>query len=198
MKVNKTNTKKEKNKDFWEELFKIAKYSILYYLKNKKEPLIKEKGEKLATFVTLLVNNNLRGCIGSILATRDVYKDVSINAINAAFFDPRFNPLTEEELKRIENDLIIEISILTPMKKFKGNIKEWLNFLKKEKPGVFIKKGFYSATFLPDVWEEIPDEILFMNHLALKAGLRPDEWIDSEKYYYFTKRKKKRWIEIKI
>jgi AmmeMemoRadiSam system protein A len=182
----------------WENLFKIAKFSILYYLKNKKEPKIKEKGEKLATFVTLFVNNNLRGCIGSILPVRDIYKDVSINAINAAFFDPRFNPLTESELKKVEDDLEIEISILTPMKKFNGSIKEWLEFLKKEKPGVFIKKGFYSSTFLPDVWEDIPDEILFMNHLALKAGLRPEEWVDCEKYYYFTKRKKKKWNEIEI
>jgi AmmeMemoRadiSam system protein A len=182
----------------WERLFEIAKYSILYYLKYGKEPIIKEKGEKRATFITLFINNNLRGCIGSILPFRDVYKDVSINAINAAFFDPRFNPLTEKELNRIKDLVEIEISLLTPMKKFEGNVKQWLDFLKDKKPGVFIKKGFYSATFLPDVWEEIPDEVLFMNHLALKAGLRPDDWVDSEKYYYFTERRKRKWEDINL
>ena len=182
----------------WERLFEIAKYSILYYLKYGKEPIIKEKGEKRATFITLFINNNLRGCIGSILPFRDVYKDVSINAINAAFFDPRFNPLTEKELNRIKDLVEIEISLLTPMKKFEGNVKQWLDFLKDKKPGVFIKKSFYSATFLPDVWEEIPDEVLFMNHLALKAGLRPDDWVDSEKYYYFTERRKRKWEDINL
>ncbi len=182
----------------WKILFQIAKYSILFYLNYFEKPKINKKGEKRATFVTLFVNNTLRGCIGSILPFRDLYEDVCANSINAAFFDPRFNQLTKTELKRVEDNLILEISILSPMKKFEGDVKEWLSFIKKEKPGVFIKKNHFSSTFLPDVWDEIKDEVLFMNHLALKAGLSPEEWVECEKYYYFTERKKKKWKDIKL
>jgi AmmeMemoRadiSam system protein A len=177
-------------------LFEIAKTSILYFLKNKKFPEVIKKGKKAATFVTLFENNELRGCIGSLQAIRAISEDVSINAINAAFFDPRFLPLTEEELEKNKDNIEIEISVLTPMKKFEGSLKEWINFLIREKPGVFIVKDGYSATFLPDVWKQLPDPFDFMNHLAIKAGMNVTDWVEAEKYYYYTISFKKGWNEI--
>jgi AmmeMemoRadiSam system protein A len=179
-----------------EELFKIAKESIIHYLNNRKYPKFEDNSKKGASFVTLFKNKALRGCIGSILPVRPLKTDVSYNAINAAFFDPRFEPLSEEELKNNEKNFEIEISILTPLKKFEGNVKDWINFISKEKPGIFIKKGLYSATFLPDVWKELNDPFEFMNHLSLKAGLGVTDWVDSEKYYYYTFSFKKRWDQI--
>jgi len=176
-----------------DELFKTAKESILFYLNNKKFPKIEDYSKKGASFVTIFKNGYLRGCIGSVQAIRPLKQDVSINAINAAFSDPRFEPLRGEELKE---NIELEISILTPLKKFEGSIKEWINFISKEKPGILIKKGHYSSTFLPDVWKELNDPFEFMNHLALKAGLKVTDWVDSEKYYYFTYSFKKAWDEI--
>jgi len=178
-----------------EELFKIAKESIIFYLKNKKYPKISDNSKKGASFVTLFKNNTLRGCIGSIKAFRPLKHDVAYNAINAAFFDPRFDPLREEELKE---NLEIEISILTPMKKFEGSLRDWINFIAKEKPGVFIKKGLNSATFLPDVWKELTDPFEFMNHLSIKANMKVTDWVESEKYYYYTYSFKKNWKNINL
>jgi len=179
-----------------DELFKIAKDSILYFLDYQKFPSVEKKGKRAATFVTLFEKGNLRGCIGTITPIRYITEDVSVNAINAAFFDPRFLPLTKEELKENEDNLEIEISILTPMKRFEGSVKEWIEFIEREKPGVFIKKGPFSATFLPDVWKELPDPFEFMNHLSLKAGMSITDWVDAEKYYYYTLSFKKRWKDI--
>ena len=181
-----------------EDLFKVAKSSIDYYLSFNKWPKVKPIGKEAATFVTLFEKGNLRGCIGSLKAIRPILVDVSVNAINAAFYDPRFTPLTKEELKENEDNFEIEISILSPLKKFEGSVKEWIEFIEKEKPGVFIQKGIYSATFLPDVWKQLPDPFEFMNHLALKAGMNITDWVDSEKFYYYTYVFKRKWKDIPL
>jgi AmmeMemoRadiSam system protein A len=176
----------------FDELLKIAKDSIIYFFKNHNFPNIEDHSEKKATFVTLEKNGELRGCIGEIFPVLPIKKSVSRNAINAAFYDPRFFPLTPEETK----DLTIEISVLSQLKKFEMDYYEFLEFIEKHKPGVYITYNGYSATFLPDVWEQISDPNQFMLELCLKAGINPKYLPFIEKYYYFTEKAKKRWDEI--
>ncbi len=176
----------------FDELLKIAKDSIIYFFENHDFPNIVDNSEKKATFVTLEKNGMLRGCIGEIFPVFPIKKSVSRNAINAAFYDPRFPPLAPEETK----NLTIEVSVLTPLKKFEGDIYEFLKFISKHKPGVYIMYNGYSATFLPDVWEQVPNAEQFMLELCLKAGLNPKYLPFVEKYYYFTEKHKKRWDEI--
>ena len=129
--------------------------------------------EKRACFVTLTINGQLRGCIGHILPIQELYKDIIENAKSAAYEDPRFPPVKKEEL----DNLIIEISILTIPKPFPyQTIEELLSYLGKEKPGVILSKGLNRATFLPQVWDDLPDPRSFLSNLALKAGLSPDAW----------------------
>ncbi|MCX5781967.1 MAG: AmmeMemoRadiSam system protein B [Elusimicrobia bacterium] len=159
----------EKNQ---KELLNLARQSIENYLKNGKRTEFKTDDKQLlsnsAVFVTLTKNHNLRGCIGTTSAHLPLYKVVSEYAIAAAEEDPRFNPVTEDELK----DIKIEISVLSPMQKIQNHdeIKPNIN-------GVLIKRGLRSGLFLPQVWEQLPSKEEFMNELCWqKAGLEPDAW----------------------
>ncbi|MDY6824178.1 MAG: AmmeMemoRadiSam system protein B [Thermodesulfobacteriota bacterium] len=129
--------------------------------------------EKRGTFVTLNLNGELRGCIGSLTADEAIVTGVRRNAINAAFHDPRFPPLTKEEAKKID----VEVSILTDPQplEFKDS-KELLEKLCPEIDGVIIKKGLARATFLPQVWEQLPTREEFLSQLCIKAGLAPNAW----------------------
>lgn len=126
-------------------------------------------GEKRATFVTLKLNGrSLRGCIGSILPHTDLYDDVVSNARSAAFRDPRFAPLSEAEYRRCS----VEVSLLSLPETVSYNDKEDLRT--KIRPGidgVILRLGGRSATFLPQVWEELSSFDTFFAHLGLKAGL---------------------------
>jgi AmmeMemoRadiSam system protein A len=129
--------------------------------------------EKRGTFVTLTIDDNLRGCIGHIIPQESLLEGIRENAINAAFRDPRFNPLSKKEWENVK----VEISILTDPRRL--NYSDADDLLKKIHPdvdGVIIKKGFYQATFLPQVWEQLPDKKEFFTHLCLKAGMDGDEW----------------------
>ncbi|NQT56761.1 MAG: AmmeMemoRadiSam system protein A [Desulfobacteraceae bacterium] len=129
--------------------------------------------EPRGTFVTLTIQGGLRGCIGHIIPQEPLIEGIRVNAINAAFRDPRFRPLTRDEWKRVK----IEISILTDPKPLPySNAKDLLKKLRPGIDGVIIKKGFYQATFLPQVWEQLPRKEDFLNHLCLKAGLDGDAW----------------------
>jgi AmmeMemoRadiSam system protein A len=129
--------------------------------------------EKRACFVTLTKKGTLRGCIGHILAIKTLYEDIIENAKAAAFDDPRFAPVTNDELE----DLTIEISVLTVPKPFLYATPNQLTAkLAKDKPGVILKSGPYQATFLPQVWEDLPSPEEFLSHLAIKAGLSADSW----------------------
>lgn len=129
--------------------------------------------EKRGTFVTLTTRGNLRGCIGHIIPQESLIDGIRENAINAAFRDPRFSPLTRDEWKNVQ----VEISILTEPKPlaYTGG-KDLLNKLRPGVDGVIIKKGFHQSTFLPQVWEQLPDKKAFLNHLCLKAGLSGNAW----------------------
>jgi len=158
-------------------LLDLAKNAIESKLKGHKFEIPKnipsKLKEKRGAFVTLTINGQLRGCIGHILPVQELYKDVIENARAAAFNDPRFPPLKKEELPNLK----IEISILDLPKKLEYESPQMLiDYLNKNKPGVILKKGPYQATFLPQVWEELPNPEDFLTHLCLKAGLPADEW----------------------
>jgi len=124
-------------------------------------------------FVTLTKSGQLRGCIGNILPAGPLYKAVLENARNAALRDPRFSPVTKDEASRIH----IEISILTePEPLAFASSEELLAKLQPYRDGVVLKIGQHAATFLPQVWEQLPDKTQFLEHLSAKAGCTPDAW----------------------
>ncbi len=132
--------------------------------------------EKRATFVTLNKQRSaggytLRGCIGSILPVRPLLDDVITNAKNAAFRDPRFPPLQPDELPQVR----IEISILTvPQALDYTDTDDLRQKIRPGIDGVILRLGGAQATFLPQVWEQLPEFDLFFAHLCQKAGLTAD------------------------
>lgn len=125
------------------------------------------------TFVTLTIGGNLRGCIGALTGCEPLEKGVRQNALNAAFRDPRFRPLRLEEFHNVR----IEVSVLTdpkPLDYTDGN--DLAARLRPNIDGVIIRKGIASATFLPQVWEQLPRPKDFLGNLCLKAGLSSSEW----------------------
>ena len=133
--------------------------------------------EKRGTFVTLKTKGQLRGCMGCLTPSETILEGIQRNAINAAFNDPRFPALTLIEL----DQAAIDISILSNPRKLEYS--EGSDLLKKLRPtidGVIINKGLARATFLPQVWEQLPRTEDFLAHLCRKAGLSPDEWTKGE------------------
>jgi len=165
------------------ELLQIARNAIKDYLtagKTEHYPVISQKfNKKRGVFITLHEHKQLRGCIGYIEPVKSLYQAVIDNAVNAAVNDPRFPKVALEEL----SDIDIEISVLTPPEEISGPDK----FI-PGKQGIIIKKGFYSAVFLPQVAsEEGWDTQQTLRHLCLKAGLDQDEWKKpGMKFFVFT------------
>ncbi|MBF0211039.1 MAG: AmmeMemoRadiSam system protein A [Desulfamplus sp.] len=127
----------------------------------------------LGTFVTIHINKKLRGCIGSLETQESVKEGIKENAISAAFHDPRFPPLTQEEFDKSH----LEISILSkPVKLKYSNSDDLLSKLIPKVHGVIIKKGGARATFLPQVWQQLHDKESFLSNLCRKAGLSSDDW----------------------
>lgn len=169
----------DKEKKF---LLATARKSIKFFFDNEKplipeekELLSKKLKEKLACFVTIEKDKMLRGCIGNIEPRKPLFECIALNAVNAAFFDPRFMPLMRSELGKIE----IEISVLSKAKK--ARVEE----IKEGKHGVILQQGNYSATFLPQVWEQLPEKETFLSHLSEKAGLSSNAW-KQEKTKFFV------------
>ena len=126
-----------------------------------------------ACFVTLHKNGNLRGCIGSLLAHRPLGRDVAANACAAAFQDPRFPPLTSDEFAQVN----IEVSVLSkPVPIFPASEAELLAMLRPGVDGLILEYGAHRSTFLPQVWEQLPDPAQFLAHLKQKGGLPVDFW----------------------
>ena len=155
-------------------LLEIARGAIVSKFNHKiidREKLLKaypELEEQGAVFVTLKERGNLRGCIGSLIAHRSLLDDIISNAKSAAFGDPRFPPLKERELEQIK----IEVSLLSPYKELEYKDKEDLKQkIRVNIDGIILKSGSNQATFLPQVWEDIPDFDSFFVHLCNKAGL---------------------------
>lgn len=129
--------------------------------------------QQAASFVTLQKRGELRGCVGSTQAHRTLLDDVIHNAFASAFRDQRFPPITENEL----TDIKIEISILTPQQRME--VSDEKDLLKQLHPGIdglLIRNTQYSATFLPQVWKQLPNPRQFLAHLKNKAGMAPGLW----------------------
>jgi AmmeMemoRadiSam system protein A len=126
-----------------------------------------------ASFVTLTEHGDLRGCIGSLEARRPLALDVRENALAAAFQDPRFPPVRADEV----DGLHIEISVLSaPERLACDGPDDLIARLRPNIDGVVIERGWNRATFLPQVWEKLPDPHEFLQHLCLKAYLPPDAY----------------------
>jgi AmmeMemoRadiSam system protein A len=126
-----------------------------------------------ATFVTLHIDAKLRGCIGTLEARQTLVQDVASNAYSAAFRDPRFSALTWTEYERLD----IHISVLSLPEPLQFSSEdELLAQLRPRVDGLIIEEGYNRGTFLPAVWEQLPDPREFLRQLKHKAGLPPDYW----------------------
>ncbi len=126
-----------------------------------------------ATFVTLHKRHALRGCIGSLRAYRPLVEDIVAHARAAAFEDYRFPPVNHSELQQ----LTIEISILTPPELITQRCEaELLSQLQAGRDGLILTSGHHKATFLPSVWQQLPNKQEFLLHLKRKAGLADNDW----------------------
>jgi AmmeMemoRadiSam system protein A len=126
-----------------------------------------------ATFVTLMQAAELRGCVGSLEPRRALSVDVSANAIAAAFHDPRFAPLAAREFELTS----VEVSLLSPQEALAfADEGDLLRQLRPGVDGVVLQHGQHRATFLPQVWETLPEPRNFVAALKRKAGLREDFW----------------------
>jgi hypothetical protein len=132
-----------------------------------------ELSRPATTFVTLTQGGELRGCIGSLEALRPLAMDVAENAVAAAFRDPRFAPLTRDELARTR----IEVSLLEPAEPLSFTSEaEARARLRPGLDGLILTHGKRRATFLPQVWETLRDPERFLAQLKLKAGLPAHYW----------------------
>lgn len=130
-----------------------------------------------ASFVTLTIQGQLRGCIGALEAYQPLAEDVREHAVAAALQDPRFPPVVKDELNRIK----IEVSVLSAPQALQYESSE--DLIKKIKPhvdGVILKQGERKATFLPQVWQKIPNPQEFMNHLSYKLIGRENFWRETK------------------
>lgn len=163
----------------------VCKKSILSVLdkeelKISKIPAVFEQHG--ACFVTLEKNDDLRGCIGSIIAHRPLINDLVENSKNSAFSDPRFQPLKKDEFK----DLTINVSLLSAPEEM--HFEDEADLLRQIKPfvdGIIIKDKGYQAVYLPSVWEQLPEKELFLNSLKIKAGMPPKHFSETFEAYRF-------------
>jgi len=136
-----------------------------------------------ATFVTLTRQGELRGCIGTLEAHRPLGVDVRENAVAAAFRDPRFMPLSRAEFDEIR----VEVSLLSPTEPLAVDDEAAaLAALRPHVDGVVFEYGHYRSTFLPQVWEQLPEPAEFLAHLKRKAGLPVDFWAEQVKLSRYT------------
>ncbi|HYD64527.1 AmmeMemoRadiSam system protein B [Azospirillum sp.] len=136
-----------------------------------------------AAFVTVNLDGNLRGCIGSLVPHQPLAVDVAHNAFKAAFSDPRFPPLTAEEAGRID----IHVSILSTPRLMA--FKDEADLVARLRPGVdglILESAGRRGLFLPSVWEKLPDPAQFVRHLKAKAGLPPDHWAADLRVWRYT------------
>lgn len=136
-----------------------------------------------ASFVTLHLSQELRGCIGSLTPHRPLIQDVAQNAFSAAFRDPRFTPVRRDEL----DTLHIHIEVLSPTQLLQfGSETELQRMIRPGVDGLVMRDGVYSGTFLPSVWQSLPDVQTFLQQLKRKAGLPGNYWSDSLEVERYT------------
>lgn len=161
------------------DLLQLARSSIEYGLIHLEpvpvncDDLPRELKKPGATFTTLHADGQLRGCCGTLKAARPLAKDVARSAFQAAFRDPRFDPVGEEELDHVR----LAVSVLSPLESLR--IKDEADLLERLTPGkhglVIVAEG-RQATFLPQVWKTLPDPRQFLAALKAKCGLAGDYW----------------------
>ncbi|MDT4331268.1 AmmeMemoRadiSam system protein A [Methylomonas sp. MED-D] len=136
-----------------------------------------------ATFVTLELDGQLRGCIGRLEAARPLVEDIAENAYAAAFRDSRFPPVTAAELA----GLSLHISVLSPSEPlYFASETDLISQLRPGIDGLILSEGGRRGTFLPSVWEDLPDPVEFLRHLKRKAGLPADYWSSTVKIQRYT------------
>ena len=167
-----------------QQLIQIAKDSIAYGIKHglalpvNSQDYAPELQVQRATFVTLEIQQQLRGCIGMLEAVRPLVIDIAENAFAAAFRDPRFPPVSIKEYSQLE----IHLSILSPAEAMSFYSEE--DLIRQLRPGIdglIMQEGQRRGTFLPSVWESLTDPEVFLQHLKQKSGLARDYWSDSLK-----------------
>jgi len=138
--------------------------------------------EPRATFTTLRLEGELRGCCGTLEAARPLASDVTHTAFQAAFRDSRFAPLARSELGRIS----LEVSVLSPMELLRVTDEaDLLNQLTPGTDGLVIVEGLHRATFLPKVWESVPEPRRFLAQLKTKCGLPGNYWSDRLEFFRY-------------
>jgi AmmeMemoRadiSam system protein A len=157
----------------------LARVSIQEGLAHRRPPEVDatefpaELREHGAAFVTLTTDGRLRGCIGSCSPRRSLVEDVAVNAFAAAFRDPRFPPLTRPELDALE----VHLSILTPLEPIAvASREELLEVLRPGVDGLLLEEPPRRSTFLPQVWEMLPEPEAFLEELLLKGGFPRRYW----------------------
>lgn len=168
-------------------LLHLAREAMVYAVLGKKLPALNVHShtlhlrEKGASFVTLTIDGELRGCIGTLEAHQSLAEDVREHAIAAALEDPRFSPVDKAELNRIK----LEVSRLTaPHLLEYSSSEDLLTKLSPHVDGVILKSDHRRATFLPQVWEKIPSPVDFLDQLCAKMGARSDLWRNTKLQVY--------------
>ncbi len=170
-------------------LLQVADASIRHGLLHSKPMQVNPKNHLdslqsiRASFVTLQKQGDLRGCIGHLDAFQPLVVDIAENAYAAAFQDPRFPPLSNSEIDSLE----IHISILTPAQPMVfSSEEELIAQLHPGQDGLILQDGNNKGTFLPSVWESLPQPEEFIKHLKLKAGLPITHWSKNLKIFRYT------------
>ena len=141
-----------------------------------------------ASFVTLKLDGELRGCVGTVDAHRALGDDVAHNAYAAAYRDSRFPPLAPEEIPRLQ----VEVSVLSKRVALDAPSEEAaVALLRPGVDGIYLEFGEMRATFLPQVWENLPDPLDFLRELRRKAGLPPRFWHERIRLSRYTVEKYK-------
>jgi AmmeMemoRadiSam system protein A len=139
--------------------------------------------QKAATFVTIMKKGELHGCIGTLEAQRALTDDVQHNAVAAAFFDPRSRPLLPSELSMIR----VEVSLLGPLEPLQVRSEgEAIEKIRPHEDGVVLRDGRLRATFLPQVWEKLPNPSEFLAQLKQKAGLPVRGWSPTMEVFRYS------------
>jgi AmmeMemoRadiSam system protein A len=136
-----------------------------------------------ASFVTLRLEGKLRGCTGTLAATRPLVSDVSHNAFRSAYRDPRFRPVDASETSRLD----VHVAVLSPLAPLPAASEAaLLEALRPGVDGLVLREGARTATFLPAVWESLPDPRSFLAHLREKAGLPAGYWSKTLRFERYT------------
>jgi len=160
-------------------LLKLARYAVEYGIRAGSTPTVNSSDyspalqSQRSSFVTLTRGQNLRGCIGQLEAREALVQSVARNAYAAAFNDPRFPPLHAGELP----DVAISLSVLSSQEPLTfDSERQLLQQLRPRRDGLILRDLDKCGTFLPAVWQMLPEPAVFLRELKIKAGLAPDHW----------------------